>query len=67
MSVVVSTLRPSDLSNLLTQLLTQSLPSFELVLGLHAIDLLPSHQKQISALNRRKVKVIIEKFSKEKL
>ena len=65
-SVVVSTLRPSDLSNLLTQLLAQSLPSFELVLGLHAIDLSPSHKKQISALNRRKVKVLIEKFSKDK-
>lgn len=65
-SVVVSSLRPHDLSNLLTQLLAQSLPSFELVLGLHAIELSPSHKRQISALNRRKVKVIIEKFSKEK-
>ena len=64
-SVVVSTLRPNDLSSLLTQLLAQTLPTFELVLGLHTIDLLPSHKKQISALNRRKVKVITEKFSKE--
>jgi len=65
-SVVVSTLRPSDLSNLLTQLLTQSLPSFELVLGLHGFDLLSSHKRQITSLNRRKVKVTTKKFSKEK-
>lgn len=63
-SVVVSTLRPSDLSNLLAQLLTQSLPSFELVLGLHAIDLSPSHKRQITALNRRKVKVTVKIFLK---
>lgn len=65
-SVVISSLRLHDLSNLLTQLIAQSLPSFELVLGLHAIELSPSHKRQISALNRRKVKVVIEKFSKEK-
>jgi hypothetical protein len=64
-SVVVSTLRPTDLSSLLAQLLTQSLPTFELVLGLHTVELSPSHKKQIAALNRRKVKVITEKFAKE--
>jgi hypothetical protein len=32
-SVLVSTLRPDDLSSLLNQLQSQTLPSFELVLG----------------------------------
>ena len=65
-SVLVSTLRPSDLSSLLDQIQNQTLPTFDLVIGLHAIDLSPSHKKQIAALNRRKVKVITEKFSKER-
>ena len=67
MSVLVSTLRPDDLSSLLTQLHNQTLPSFELLLGLHGFDLLPSHKRQITALNRRKVKVTTAKFSKEKV
>jgi len=66
-SVLVSTLRPGDLSSLLTQLHNQTLPSFELLLGLHGFDLLPSHKRQITALNRRKVKVTTEKFSKDKV
>lgn len=65
-SVLVSTLRPDDLSSLLNQLQSQTLPSFELVLGLHGFDLLPSHKRQITALNRRKVKVTTKKFLKEK-
>ena len=66
-SVLVSTLRPDDLSSLLTQLHNQTLPSFELLLGLHGFDLLPSHKRQITALNRRKVKVKTEKFSKDEV
>jgi hypothetical protein len=50
-SVLVSTLRPDDLSHLLAQLQNQTLPSFELLLGLHGFDLLPSHKRQITALN----------------
>jgi len=38
-SVLVSTLRADDLSNLLDQLLAQSLATFDLVLGLHTIEL----------------------------
>ena len=66
-SVLVSTLRPDDLSSLLAQLQNQTLPSFELLLGLHGFDLLPSHKRQITALNRRKVKVTTARFSQEKV
>jgi len=38
-SVVVSTLRPDDLTNLLKQISKQSLLQFELLIGLHTIDL----------------------------
>ena len=65
-SVLVSTLRADDLSNLLDQLIDQSLPVFELVLGLHTIDLSAGHKRQIAALNRRKVKVTVEKFTEDK-
>jgi len=61
----VSTLRADDLSNLLDQLLAQSLATFDLVLGLHTIELSASHRRQISALNRRKVKVEVQKFTKD--
>jgi glycosyltransferase involved in cell wall biosynthesis len=66
LSVLVSTIRPKDLTSLLSQLLQQSLPSFEVRLGLHGVDLDSTHKKQISALNRRKVKVFIEKFDADK-
>ena len=65
-SVLVSTLRPDDLSHLLDQLLPQTLPTFELVLGLHTIELSASHKRQIAALNRRRVKVKVQKFSEDK-
>ena len=42
-SVLVSTLRADDLSHLLDQLIAQTLPAFELVLGLHTIELSASH------------------------
>lgn len=62
-SVLVSTLRVDDLSNLLDQLLVQTLTSFDLRLGLHTIELSASHKRQIAALNRRQVKVIVRKFT----
>jgi hypothetical protein len=65
-SVLVATVRPKDLSNLLDQLLTQSLPAFNLILGLHTIDLSQSHKRQIAALNRRKIKVVVMKFAADK-
>jgi len=64
-SVLLSTLRADDLSNVLDQLLVQSLPSFDLVLGLHAIELSASHKRQIAALNRRKVRVSVRKFTQD--
>ena len=65
-SVLVSTLRADDLSHLLDQLIAQTLPAFELVLGLHTIELSASHKRQIAALNRRKIKIIAKEFSKDK-
>ena len=65
-SVLVSTVRGDDLEQLLHQLLKQTLPSFELCIGLHAIDLTVSHKRLIAQLQRRKVKVSTQKFEKEK-
>ncbi|MEY3635990.1 MAG: hypothetical protein RL147_419 [Actinomycetota bacterium] len=62
LSVLVSTIRPDDLTSLLSQLMNQSLPTFEVRLGLHGIELSANHKKQISALNRRKVKTVVQKF-----
>ena len=65
-SVLVSTVRSDDLINLLQQLCAQSLPSFELQLGLHAIKVNASHKKLIQALEKRKVSVNIYTFGHEK-
>jgi hypothetical protein len=65
-SVLVATIRPDDLTSLLSQLLQQSLPTFEVRLGLHGVELTGLHKKQISALNRRKVKVLIKRFDTDK-
>jgi len=64
-SVLLSSLRADDLSNALDQLLAQTLATFDLVLGLHTIELSASHKRQIAALNRRKVKVVVQKFTKD--
>ena len=65
-SVVVSTLRTDDLTNLLDQLLEQTLKTFDLILGLHTIELSQSHKKQIASLKRRGVNVIVEKYTGDK-
>lgn len=57
LSVLVSTLRSDDLTSLLAQLLNQSLPKFELQLGLHNLTLNAGHKKSIAALNKRGIKV----------
>lgn len=62
-SVVLSTVRPYDLSNLLKQLLLQTLPTFELLIGLHNIDLTNEHKSLISKLKKRKVSVLVERFN----
>lgn len=64
-SVLVSTLRSEDLTSLLHQLKDQSLPSFELVLGLHTISLNTTHKKLIAELKKRKVSVLTYSFSAE--
>ena len=57
LSVLVSTLRGDDLASLLNQLLDQTLPRFELLLGLHNLSLTAGHTKSIAALAKRGVKV----------
>ena len=61
-SVLVSTLRSDDLTALLKQLQTQSLPSFELILGLHTIDLSAEHKALIANLKKRNVTTIVKNF-----
>ncbi len=65
-SVLVSTVRGDDLEQLLIQLIKQTLPTFELCIGLHDIDLTSPHKKLISQLQKRKVSVTFEKFDKSK-
>jgi glycosyltransferase involved in cell wall biosynthesis len=61
-SVLVSTLRSDDLTALLKQLNKQSLPSFELILGLHTIDLSAEHKALIAKLKKRSVTTVVKKF-----
>ena len=61
-SVLVSTLRSDDLTALLKQLYTQSLPGFELILGLHTIDLVAEHKVLIAKLKKRNVTTVVKKF-----
>ena len=63
-SVVIATVRSNDLENILKQILKQTLPKFEVLLGLHDIDLNSTHKTLIKKLEARKVKVSNYKFSK---
>ena len=63
-SVVIATVRPNDLESILNQILKQTLPQFEVLLGLHDIDLNAKHKAIIKKLGARKVKVTHQKFSK---
>jgi len=63
-SVVLSTVRPDDLTSILSQIKLQTLKSFELAIGLHGIQLNAKHKLLISELNKRDVKVKVEKYSK---
>lgn len=63
-SVVIATLRPADLENILRQLNAQTLKTFEVILGLHDIDLNAKHKALIKKLNARKIKVQSVKFPK---
>lgn len=64
-SVVLSTVRPDDLTSILSQIKLQSLKSFELLIGLHAIQLNAQHKTLVSQLNKRGIKVRVEKYSQE--
>jgi glycosyltransferase involved in cell wall biosynthesis len=63
-SVVIATVRPNDLENILHQILNQTLPKFEVLLGLHDIELNTKHKALIKKLGARKVKVSHQKFAK---
>lgn len=63
-SIVIATLRPNDLENILQQILKQTLPKFELLLGLHDIELNAKHKSLIKKLQARKVSVLHFKFAK---
>ncbi len=56
-SVLIATLRPADLTSILLQVQRQTLPSFELVLGLHGFELKAEHKALIAKLKRRSVSV----------
>ena len=64
-SVLVSTLRSDDLTSLLQQLKNQTLPSFELVIGLHTISLNAAHKKLVADLKRRNISVVTYSFGEE--
>jgi len=63
-SVVLSTVRPGDLTSILSQIKLQTLKTFELFIGLHDIQLNAQHKSLISDLNKRGVKVRVEKYAK---
>ena len=63
-SVVIATLRANDLENILQQMLLQTLPKFEVQLGLHDIELNSRHKTIIKKLNARGIKVNSNKFQK---
>ena len=58
-SVLIATLRPADLTSILNQLYRQTLPGFEVVLGLHGFDLRPEHKTVISKLKKRSISVVV--------
>jgi hypothetical protein len=63
-SVVLSTVRPDDLTSILSQIKLQTLKSFELAIGLHGIQLNVKHKLLIGELNKRDIKVKVEKYPK---
>lgn len=64
LSVLISTARPSDLLAILLQLEKQTLPRFELILGLHNFDLNNAHRSAIKTLEKRNVRVVFQNFDK---
>lgn len=62
LSVVLATSRPKDLTAVLTQLLNQTLKSFELVIGLHNFVLTSPQKVLINRLKKRQVPVTVQSF-----
>ena len=60
-SVLIATLRPTDLTSILKQVYLQTLPGFELVLGLHGFDLRTEHKTLIAKLKKRSISVVVVK------
>lgn len=60
-SVLIATLRPADLTSILRQVYLQTMPGFELVLGLHGFDLRAEHKTIIAKLKKRSVSVVVVK------
>ena len=67
-AVVMASRRPDDLGSALTYLRNQTLPTFELHLGLHGFNLNTSLKNEIQKLRNRKIKVVVHDFDEtEKL
>jgi hypothetical protein len=60
-SVLIATLRPTDLTSILKQIFHQTLPSFELVLGLHGFELRAEHKTLIAKLKKRSITIVVVK------
>jgi hypothetical protein len=58
-SVLIASVRPSDLTNILGQVLNQTLVNFELVVGLHGFDLKAEHKTLIAKLKKRSIEVVV--------
>lgn len=64
LSVVISTARPTDFSQILNQLAKQKLPEFELMIGIHDFALNSKHKELIRKLERRNVDVKARNFER---
>jgi hypothetical protein len=64
LSVVISTARPTDFSQILNQLTKQKLPHFELVIGIHDFTINTKHKALIRKLESRAVDVKVKSFEK---
>lgn len=64
LSVIISTARPTDFLQILNQLTRQTLPAFELMIGIHDFTLNSKHKALIRKLETRNVAVNIKDFAR---
>lgn len=64
LSVVISTARPNDFTQILKQVARQRLAKFQLVIGIHDFTLSHAHKLLIKKLENRGIEVKIEFFKK---